>query len=300
MTNSRCEIEQENAHRLAQLATIQRLLADQREANEHLVLAMIQAQERSDSAAAAQIQAELLLQELRETAHELHAKVRFGEQLLGVVGHDLRNPLGAVSVCIQFLMLQANLGEEGKRLLLLSQRTLERMSRLIQQLFEFTRARVGCGVELRPRATDMQVLCRSAVEELSLSSSVPIQEEFRGDTTGTWDAERLEEVLSNLIGNALDHATKGTAVEVKGYGAGEDVILDVVNRGEPIPPALLPVLFVAFHQGASEYKIRPGHLGLGLFIAHEIVRSHGGVLTASSAAGKTTFTMRLPRCQRAA
>jgi signal transduction histidine kinase len=274
--------------------TDQKLILDQQEANEQLILAMIRAQELTDAAEAAQMEAELLLEQQRKTEQELRVMGELRERLLSVVGHDLQSPLGAISMSIQILMRQNNT-EEGARVLGLIKMTLQRMDRLIHQLFDFTRARLGMSLPITLQPADLRMLCQSAIEELRMISSVPLEEDYRGDTSGTWDAERLLEVLSNLIKNAVDHAAKGTPVLVKAYGQDDAVIVEVVNQGEPIPDALLPVLFIAFHQGMPGFQAKEGHLGLGLFIAHEIVRAHGGTLTAGSAAGKTTFTFRLPR-----
>lgn len=84
-------------------------------------------------------------------------------------------------------------------------------------------------------------------------------------------------------------------MQVQAQGRGDEAVVKVINQGKPIPDELLPVLFVAFHRGKAAIKARAGHLGLGLYIAHEIVRSHGGTLTATSAGGTTTLEMHLPR-----
>ena len=99
----------------------------------------------------------------------------------------------------------------------------------------------------------------------------------------------------NLVSNAIDHAASGTKVLVHAASLGDEVTVTVSNQGNPIPTDLLPVLFEAFHRGRTGIKARAGHLGLGLYIAHQIARSHGGSLSAQSSEGTTTFTMRLPR-----
>jgi signal transduction histidine kinase len=113
--------------------------------------------------------------------------------------------------------------------------------------------------------------------------------------TGTWDGERLVEVLSNIVGNAVEYAAPGTPILVKAHGDGAEVVIQISNQGPAIPPDLLPVIFLPFHQGRPAGAARSGHLGLGLYIAHEIMILHGGSLDARSSAGTTTFTMRLPR-----
>jgi len=272
------------------------LLNDLRDANEALVLAMIREQELTELAESAQAAAELATEKLRESERELLATAEFRERLLGIVGHDLRNPLGAISMCAQLLVSEGRYDRESMMMMVSFLLTsVHRMDRMIKQLFQFTRARLGGGVPLELEITDLRPICQHTIEELTLTSTVPIKSTFEGNTIGTWDGERLIEALSNLVSNAIDHATMGTTVLVHAVGCGDEVEIQVSNQGNAIPTELLPVLFVPFHRGRIGIKSRAGHLGLGLFIAHEIVRSHGGTLTASSASGTTTFVMRLPR-----
>jgi len=118
--------------------------------------------------------------------------------------------------------------------------------------------------------------------------------EVEGDLTGTWDEDRLAEVLSNLVGNAVEYAQRGTAVLVKAYAEGAGVVAEIINEGDPIPADALPFIFQPFRRARREPSAT-GNLGLGLYIAHQIALSHGGTLDAHSADGRTTFVMRLPR-----
>jgi signal transduction histidine kinase len=119
--------------------------------------------------------------------------------------------------------------------------------------------------------------------------------ELAGDLTGCWDAGRMSEVLSNLMGNALQYATPGTTVVVSAHSDGADVVVAVKNQGEPIPADVLPFIFEPFRRARQLEKSATGNLGLGLYIAHEIVRSHGGSLDGRSADGVTSFVMHVPR-----
>lgn len=274
----------------------ERMLKDLREANEKLILAMIREQELTELAVSAQTTAELMTEKLRESERELRATAEFRERLLGIVGHDLRNPLGAISMCAQLMISEGTYDRESVMMLVSFLLTsVHRMDRMIKQLFQFTRARLGGGVPLELEATDLRPICQHTIEELTLTSTIPIKSTFAGNTAGTWDGERLIEALSNLVSNAIDHAASGTKVLVHAAGLGDEVVVTVSNQGNPIPNDLLPVLFEAFHRGRTGIKARAGHLGLGLFIAHEIARSHGGSLSAQSSEGTTTLTMRLPR-----
>ena len=217
----------------------QKMLLDQREANEQLVLAGIRAQELTDLAKAAQARAELVTKKLHESERELRATAEFREQLLGIVGHDLKNPLAAISMSAQFLVIEGDSDREKvAKLGAFILRSVHRMDGMIKQLFGFTRARLGGGVPLTLGPNDLRPLCDHAVEELALTSAVAIEKEFHGDTTGTWDGERLIEALSNLVANAIDYATPGTAVVVKAYGQGEHAVVEVANHGNPIPEEL--------------------------------------------------------------
>src|SRR4051794_2921883 len=185
----------------------QQMLVDQREANGQLVLVGLQAQELTAQAERAQATAEAATARLREVETELRATAQFREQLLGIVGHDLRNPLGAISMSAQFLMSRGQLGEEETRLIALILKSSYRMDRMIGQLFEFTRARLGGGMPLQRSRVSIEQLCRLAIDELALGTSAKLRPDCQGDLYGDWDGERLVEALSNLIANALEHAT---------------------------------------------------------------------------------------------
>jgi len=113
--------------------------------------------------------------------------------------------------------------------------------------------------------------------------------------TGSWDPDRLAEALSNIAGNAVEHAAPGTAVVVKAHADGPEVVVEIINHGDPIPGDVLPFIFEPFRRAEQGRKSAAGNLGLGLYIARQIVRAGGGTLAAYSAEGTTTFLMRLPR-----
>ena len=113
--------------------------------------------------------------------------------------------------------------------------------------------------------------------------------------TGSWDSDRLAEVLSNLVGNAVDYHAAETPVLLNAHAEGADVVVEVTNQGNPIPADVLPFIFEPFRRAKHEEKSKTGNLGLGLYIAQQIVLAHGGTLDVRSADYTTTFTMRLPR-----
>jgi phosphoserine phosphatase RsbU/P len=158
-------------------------------------------------------------------------------------------------------------------------------------LLELTRARLGGGFPLEPRPTDLREVCRSVAEDFE----PPLQLEIEGNVTGVWDPDRLAEALSNIARNATEHAAPGTGVVVKARDEDADVVVEIINQGEPIPAELLPFIFEPFHRAQQRKIPANGNLGLGLYIANQIVGSGGGKLVAHSGGGTTTFLMRLPR-----
>jgi signal transduction histidine kinase len=262
----------------------QKLIDDQREANAHMVSATIRAHELADDAAAARERAE-------ESQRELHAVAEFREMFIGVLGHDLRTPLASIVISAGALLQRGHLDDRDADAVARIIRNSQRMTRMISQLLDLTRARLGEGLPIERKPTDLREVFQNVVEQFE----VAIQPEIEGDVTGHWDPDRLGQVLSNLMRNAIEYATPGTAVIVKARADGAGIVVDVSNRGDAIPADVLPVIFEPFRRERQREKSATGNLGLGLYIAHQIVLSHGGTLDARSAAGTTTFEMRLPR-----
>jgi signal transduction histidine kinase len=260
------------------------LIVDQREANEQMVRATIRAHELAVEADAAKERAE-------KSELELRAVAEFREMFIGILGHDLRNPLGSIVMAAALLLRRGHLNAQDAETAARIIRGSQRMTRMITQLLDLTRARLGGGLPLEPVPADLREVCRDVVEEFEAT----IELEVEGDVTGTWDHDRLAEALSNLTGNAVEYAAPGTVVIVKAHPDGAEVVVEVSNQGEAIAADVLPFIFEPFRRGQQRAKSATGNLGLGLYIAHQIVLSHGGTLDARSAGGTTTFVMRLPR-----
>jgi signal transduction histidine kinase len=223
------------------------------------------------------------------------------ERLLGIVGHDLRNPLNAIGMSVHKL-LREDVSEGVARSVRRIATSAERMERLITQLLHFAQARHAGGIPMERRPSDLDEIARHVVEELE--AAFPEREisfHSEGILAGEWDADRLGEVLSNLVGNALQHGgEEPVAVRLRGVDD-EDVLAEVHNAGAPIPAALLPHLFDPFRRGVSSSAERSNSVGLGLFISREIVRAHGGMITVTSTADRgTSFFVQLPRALGAA
>ena len=260
------------------------MLVDLREANERMVGATIRAQELAIEADAAKQRAEKSECELREVAE-------FRELFIGILGHDLRTPLSSIGLAAAVLLQRGHLDEQDAKTVARIISSNQRITEMITQLLDLTRARLGGGLPIEPTPIDLREVLRIVIDEFEAT----IQLEVEGDLTGTWDQDRLAEVLSNLVGNAIEYAARGTAVTVKARADGADVVVETLNQGNPIPTDVLPFIFEPFRRARQREKSATGSLGLGLYIAHQIVLSHGGTLTGHSVDGTTAFVMRLPR-----
>jgi signal transduction histidine kinase len=279
------EREATNKDLSGERAHVDTLIVEQREANEQMVRATIRAQELAVEADEAKERAEKSEQELRAVAE-------FRELFIGILGHDLRNPLASISMAASSMLSRSHLDEQDVDTATRIVRSSQRMGRMIAQLLDLTRARLGGGLPIEPKPTDLREICRNVADEFGPA----IQLQVDGDLAGTWDADRLTEVLSNLAGNAIEYAAPETIVIIRAHPDAAQVVVEVSNQGDPIPADLLPFLFAPFRRAKQREKSATGNLGLGLYIAHQIVISHGGTLDARSADGTTTFVMRLPRC----
>jgi signal transduction histidine kinase len=200
------------------------------------------------------------------------------------------------------LLQREGLGEIETELARKIVRSATQAERLIDQLLDLTRSRLGGGIPIDPRRFDMNDVCRQVVGETELTHpDRPMQVDVRGDLNGVWDRDRMYQLLANLLRNAVQHGEPKSAIVVRIEGGETQVVIDILNQGEPIPPATLPHIFDAFRKGRSEPRSQTHGLGLGLFIAQEIARSHGGLITATSSESEgTTFRVRLPRDSAAA
>jgi signal transduction histidine kinase len=215
----------------------------------------------------------------------------FRELFIGIVGHDLRNPLGAIDIFATTLLRRGKLDAPDAELAARIVRSSQRIFRMITELLDLTHARLGDGLPIDARLTDLRELCRNVVDGFD----APIELEVEGDVTGTWDPDRLAQLFSNLVRNAIEHAAPGTGVIIRAHADAADVVVEISNRGDPIPAHVLPLIFEPFIRAKRRERSATGNLGLGLYIAKQIVLSHGGTLDARSADGTTSFVTRLPR-----
>jgi signal transduction histidine kinase len=221
------------------------------------------------------------------------------EQLMGIVGHDLRSPLNTIVMGARLLTLGEGLGEKEAELVRRITNSALLAARLIDQLLDMTRGRLGGGIPIEPTRFNLSDVLRQVTGEAELTHpDRPLHVETLGDLTGVWDRDRMYQLLGNLVDNAIRHGEPRTLIALRIHGGETDVIIEITNRGEPIPPETLPFIFDAFRQGRTAHPSRAHGLGLGLglFIAQQIAHSHGGSINAtSSASAGTTFRVRLPR-----
>jgi PAS domain S-box-containing protein len=232
----------------------------------------------------------------REHRALIEVEQGFRERLLAIVGHDLRNPLAAIDTWTRILERSTTLGERDRTAVDRINRSAVRMRRLIEQLVDFTCAREAGGMHIEPREVDLADICHAACDELNVAHFDRIQLFTDGDLVGNWDGDRLAQVVSNLAANALQHGDGGP-VTVRATGSSTGVRLAVHNGGKPIPDDALPYLFDPFRRGrATSRASRSENLGLGLYIAHQIVLAHAGTLAVTSTAESgTTFIVILQR-----
>nr|WP_239989183.1 GAF domain-containing sensor histidine kinase [Corallococcus macrosporus] len=247
--------------------------------------------------AALSIENARLFAEQQRSQEELRRRAEFEQQLVGIVSHDLRNPLAAISMSAGLLEKKGELTDSQKRMVWRIGQATERAARMIRDLLDFTKARLGGGIALHRQATDLREVVHQVVDELLVANpgrrvEVELQDEVRGE----WDPDRIAQVLTNLLGNALAYSPADAPVRVGTRLEGEAALLSVFNGGEPIPRELLPRLFEPMTRGALKEGQSTRSIGLGLYIVQDIVRGHGGgVEVVSSVEHGTTFTVRLPR-----
>lgn len=219
--------------------------------------------------------------------------------LLGVLGHDLRTPLGVVHMSANYLlrgdMLDGPQSKAAARILTAS----ERMSTMVKDLLDFTQTAFGVSLPVSPAPADLGAVTQGIVGEITvLIPECRIELRREGDLRGKWDAARIGQLLSNLLANAAQHGDCNQPIVIEVVGGTDEVTVEVRNQGKPISAQAQKTLFLPLRQPVaveSERRAGSSGLGLGLYIAREIALAHGGSIGLSSDAGGTAFLVRLPR-----
>ena len=224
---------------------------------------------------------------------------RSREMFVAILGHDLRTPLGTVIMGSQFMIEAGDLAEPHLTMATRILRSGKRMNQMVGDLLDFTRGRLGSGIPITRGETDLSLVARQAVDEVQTAHpEALLQFSSSGDLKGSWDASRISQVLTNLLGNAVQHGAAKKLISLTAQGEALDVVLRMHNYGPPIPRSEIAGLFSPFKRfRAGEVVTRDsGSLGLGLYIADRIVSAHDGSIDVrSSAEAGTLFTVRLPR-----
>lgn len=224
---------------------------------------------------------------------------QFEQQLVGIVSHDLRNPLNTILMSSAVLVRRADdLDERTYKAIGRIHAAAERAAALIRDLLDFTKARTTGGIAITPQPVDLHALARRAAEDVQVMyADRSLELEQHGDGEGLWDPARIRQVVENLVSNGFKYGAADAPVTVRTLGGERWVRLEVHNRGAPIDPALLPHMFEPLRQGSRATEVGgAAGVGLGLYIVDHIVRAHGGTVDVhSTGTDGTTFIVRLPR-----
>ncbi|MDF3163011.1 HAMP domain-containing sensor histidine kinase [Pseudomonas proteolytica] len=217
---------------------------------------------------------------------------------LAILGHDLRAPLQAVNMSTEMLLRKVALDSQGLSLVGNIKNGARHMGAMVRDLLEFVRSRLGSSLPIEPKPMNLADAAQAAIDEACAGRpDCQAHLHVEDDTQGQWDRGRIDQLLQNLIGNALQHGLNSQAVTLNLKGTPDTVELSVHNYGIPIPQAALGTVFDPLVRSATEELGNTStSLGLGLFIVKEVVQAHQGTIeVTSSEAEGTTFTVVLPR-----
>lgn len=233
--------------------------------------------------------------ELRRRLDALHAEREgFEKHLMGMVSHDLRNPIHTITFSAATLLRREDLDDRMRQSVVRILASAERASRLVNDILDFTQARLGGGLRIERKPLDLRDFLQIIVDELALSFPArSLVFEGKGHCRGAWDPDRLAQVVTNLVTNAVKYSPEGTPVMVAVGGEADAVVVRVHNEGPPIAPEQLPTIFEPMNRAGARGS---QGLGLGLYIVRAIVQAHGGSVDVRSVEGDgTIFTVHLPR-----
>jgi signal transduction histidine kinase len=225
---------------------------------------------------------------------------RSRHMFLAILGHDLRNPLNSVMMLAEVLTRTPELTADARGMAGRISSSSVAMAKMISDLLDFTGAGLGSVMPTSPAPMDLGRLCGEVINEMR--AAYPhrlIRYDAQGDLTGHWDAARIRQLVSNLLGNAIQHGGDTSPIDLKASAEGSGIELTVHNSGPAIPRELLATIFDPLVRNQSpelQKQRRPGSIGLGLYIAREVVTAHGGKIDVqSSVEAGTLFTVRMPR-----
>ncbi len=248
-----------------------------------------------DARVAALVRTKRIHARLSEVEQRLRIEGEFRERFIGMLAHDLRQPLNTFLFANQSIARAVANEANVDSLLAMQSRAAQRMTRMVAELLDFARSRPEMGMPIDRRFMDLGPLARGVIEEMRVGHpSRSFRLKVQGPCAGCWDRDRLAQICSNLIGNAIEHSSSPSSpIDIGVEERSEHVELAVSNEGTPIPASLLPALFEPFRRGRDATHASGG-LGLGLYIVQEIVRAHGGTVSAESDVRATVFRVSLP------
>jgi signal transduction histidine kinase len=216
--------------------------------------------------------------------------------LLGMLGHDMRSPLQTIQMTASYLAAPRTSDQVSNAASRLN-RSAARIKALLNDLLDFNRTQLGLGIEIARSDVDVAALFADEVSQLRAAHPRrTIELQVHGDCAGTWDGLRLQQLLCNLVENAIKYGSETSAVRVSVTCDPHELCFEVMNEGETIEASMLQQLFEPLKRGTHAVDdARSGSLGLGLYIAREIAKGHGGDIHAQSVDGQTTFSVKLPR-----
>jgi signal transduction histidine kinase len=244
---------------------------------------------------------EAIDQSLAESVARFMEKVVYSKDLLlGILSHDIRSPLGAITMSAELFNRIGGMNDKQSQLTSQIKASATRILNIVEDLLDLTRASLGSGLPVRPQKMSVKELGLEIVREMQIQHpDRPLLMTDKGDLQGVLDKVRLGQVISNLIGNAIQYGAKDKPISIVLDGTSQNILISVYNDGSPIPASQLATIFNSFTRGADTTKTPTdisSNLGLGLFISKEIITSHGGnIVVRSTKAEGTTFTISLPR-----
>ena len=222
------------------------------------------------------------------------------DMFLAILSHDLRNPLNSIGMTAHTVPLIVNDPAAALECSHQINRSVSVMERMISDLLDYTRTRLGAGMPVKPAPLNLTTLANELIAEFRAAHpDREINVHTDGDLNGRWDSDRVRQAISNLLGNALQHGSADFPVTLSLGGEASSVFISIHNGGDPIPPGELAKIFDPLIRGSSAdspKRNRPGSIGMGLYIAREVAKSHGGRIDVTSTVEEgTSFTIHLPR-----
>jgi signal transduction histidine kinase len=220
--------------------------------------------------------------------------------LLGMLSHDMRSPLQTIQLtarALQRMHASAQVDHAAELLI----RSGGRMQKLLDDQIDFNRTELGLGIGVKPRNVDLGAVCAEELEQIRAAyAERALEMEVTGDCHGAWDAGRIQQLLNNLVVNAVHYGEPQDPIHVALRGSASDVCLTVANAGETIDDETLAHIFEPMRRGTDRAARHDSGLGLGLYIASEIAKAHGGAIAVDSKGRRTVFKVSLPKVAAAA